>query len=64
VTRAQREAVLLRNLPATFATLAHLLGSEAHATQGLESLRHRSLVEEAGGRWTRRESVRAWRRAE
>lgn len=61
MTRAQREAVLLRNLPATFATLAHLLGSEAHATQGLESLRHRSLVEEAGGRWTRRDSIRSFR---
>ena len=61
MTRAQREAVILRNLPATFATLAHLLGSEAHATQGLESLRHRSLVEEAGGRWTRRDSIRSFR---
>lgn len=61
LTRSQREAVILRNLPATFATLAHLLGNEAHATKGLESLRLRNLVEEYGGRWHRRDSIRAWR---
>lgn len=61
LTRAQREAVILRNLPATSATLAHLLGNEDHAAKGLESLRLRNLVEEYGGRWHRRDSIRSFR---
>lgn len=61
MTRSQREAVILRNLPATSATLAHLLGNEEHAAKGLESLRLRNLVEEYGGKWHRRDSIRAWR---
>ena len=61
MTRSQREAVILRNLPATSATLAHLLGNEDHAAKGLESLRLRNLVEEFGGQWHRRDSIRAWR---
>lgn len=61
MTRSQREAVILRNLPATEATLAHLLGNLEHAAKGLESLRLRNLVEEYGGRWHRRDSIRAWR---
>ena len=63
VTRSQREAVILRNLPATSATLAHLLGNEDHAAKGLESLRLRNLVEEFGGKWHRRDSIRTWRAA-
>ena len=63
LSRAQREAVILRNLPATFATLAHLLGNEDHAAKGLESLRLRNLVEEFGGKWHRRDSIRTWRAA-
>ncbi len=58
MTRSQREAVVLRNLPATEATIAHLLD---HARQALESLRSRNVVEESGGRWQRRASVRVWR---
>ena len=61
MNRSQREAVILRNLPATAATLAHLLGNEDHAAKGLESLRLRNLVEEYGGKWHRRDSIRAWR---
>jgi|APGre2960657404_1045060.scaffolds.fasta_scaffold82341_2 hypothetical protein len=61
LTRSQREAVILRSLPATFATLAHLLSSEDHATKGLESLRLRNLVEEFGGKWHRRDSIRSFR---
>lgn len=61
VTRSMRESVILRNLPATTATLAHLLGNEDHAAKGLESLRLRNLVEEFGGRWHRRDSIRSFR---
>lgn len=61
MTRAQREAVVLRNLPATEATIAHLLANADHARQALESLRSRNVVEESGGRWQRRASVRVWR---
>ena len=61
VTRSMRESVILRNLPATTATLAHLLGNEDHAAKGLESLRLRNLVEEYGGRWHRRDSIRSFR---
>ena len=61
VTRSMRESEILRNLPATAATLAYLLGNEEHAAKGLESLRLRNLVEEFGGRWHRRDSIRAWR---
>ena len=63
LTRSMRESVILRNLPATTATLAHLLGNEDHAAKGLESLRLRNLVEEFGGRWHRGDSIRAWRAA-
>lgn len=61
LTRSQREAAILRNLPATFATLAHLLGNAEHAAKGLESLRLRNLVEEFGGKWHRRDSIRSFR---
>ena len=61
LTRSMRESVILRNLPATAATLAHLLGNEDHATKGLESLRLRNLVEEFGGKWHRRDSIRSFR---
>lgn len=62
MTRAQREAIILRNLPANTAQLAHILSSAEHARVGLESLRHRGVVEEVDGVWRRREDVRVWRR--
>lgn len=64
MTRAQREAAILRNLPATSATLAHLLSSEAQAYQALASLKARGVIEESGGRWVRREVVRTFRRTQ
>lgn len=63
MTRAQNEAVILRNLPATFATLAHLVSSEDAARKAVESLRARGVIEDVGGEWRRRETVRAWRRS-
>ena len=63
VTRAQNEAAVIRNLPATFATLAHLVSSEDAARKAVESLRVRGVLEEVGGVWRRRESVTSWRRS-
>lgn len=64
MTRAQNEAAILRNIPATFAHLAHLVSSEDNARKAVESLRVRGVVEEVGGVWRRRETVTAWRAGE
>lgn len=62
MTRAQNEAVILRNVPATFATLAHLVSSEDAARKAVESLRARSVIEEVGGEWRRTSNIRTFHR--